>query len=372
MKIVHIVNGNDVGGATTQVSALIKAQKELHTIEMIALDKGKIVEFCHAHKIPVKVVSVTPIDVYQLIMQIRSLSKEGAVIHLHGLKPMFFAGLASLFYKKSTIATIHSDYYFEYNGNKLKSFVALPMIKWSIKRINRFITVSERLIDVITSDGIQRDHCMYIANGLDLSLVKPKGSKEEFLAKYGIDASHVICGIAARIHPVKGIDVLIEVASGFKDEAVEFVIAGMGHPDYMEDLKKRVKEHGMEKQIHFIGFVDSVYDFYQAIDINLLTSYSEGFPYSVMEGGALAKPIVSTAVSGMTILIENNVNGFIVPIGDATAFQKDLRQLVDHAELRRRLGEALKEKVVHQYSNTVMALKYDTVYQQLLRGNNED
>ncbi|MCK8060558.1 MULTISPECIES: glycosyltransferase family 4 protein [unclassified Fusibacter] len=369
MKIIHIVNGNDVGGATTQVSALIKAQKELHTVEVIAFGTGKIVELCGLLSVPVSVYPLTPLAAMRLIREIRTSSRGGAVIHAHGLKAMFFSALASVFHGKlSTVATIHSDYYHEYSGNTLKRMIAIPVIKWSIRRIRRFITVSDRFIEVIYADGIGTDRCTYIPNGIDLSLVKPEKSRETFLNEYDIDTNHTICGIAARIHPVKGIDMLIDIAAKFKGQPVQFVIAGIGHPEYVNTLKERVRNYGMEEQVHFIGFVDTIYDFYQAIDINLLSSYSEGVSYSVMEGGALGRPVVCTAVSGMKTLIEDEVDGLMVPIGDKDAFAMRLKRLVEDINLRERLGQALKSKVNRQFSNKVMALAYDEVYRQLLRG----
>jgi glycosyltransferase involved in cell wall biosynthesis len=366
MKIIHIVNGNDIGGATTQVSALIKAQVTMHQVQVIAFGQGRIVDFCVKNSVAVEVLNFNIKELWRLIKRMHQWDKQSFVMHLHGLKPMLVGALAALKSPIKTVATIHSDYYHEYSGNRLKKGIAVPIIKFSIKHIERFITVSDQFLEVLVNDGINREHCTYIPNGIDLSLIHVSTSPEDFYNKLGLKVNkRIVLGIAARIHPVKGIDVLIDAIHRIGPGKVLLVIAGLGHPDYVAALKEKVSRLGLEDTIVFIGYVENIYDFYNALDINLLTSFSEGVSYSVMEGGALGKPVVCTAVSGMKTLIDPDRDGLMVPIGDAKALADAIVKLVDQSELRGALGLALRNKVHSDYSNLVMAKAYDVVYKQI-------
>lgn len=366
MKIIHIVNGNDVGGATTQVSALIAAQRLVADVSVIAIGSGKIVTWCQASGIAIEVVPVSVMPLFRLWSKLKTLQKQGCLIHVHGLKPMLLAALATKKHQSTVVATIHSDYYQEYGVKTLKGRIAIPIIKWNISRIPFFITVSDKFAKLLLSDGVSAERCLYIPNGLDLSLVAVTETREQFLARYHVPTDQVICGIAARLHPVKGIDVLINAALPFKGQPVQFLIAGTGDQGLIDSYKEQIEKLGLGDQVHLIGFVEKVYDFYNAIDINMLTSHSEGVSYSVMEAGILEKPVVCTAVSGMQTLIDSGVDGLMVPIGDVDAISEALNHLITNEDQRLAMGRALKAKVNNDYSNHVMAKRYMQFYQKCI------
>lgn len=366
MKIIHIVNGNDVGGATTQVSALIAAQRLMAEVRVIAIGTGKIVTWCQESGVAVEVVPLGATALYRLWRNLKALQKQGCIIHVHGLKPMLLAALSIKKHQSTVVATIHSDYYQEYGIKTLKGRIAIPIIKWNISRIPYFITVSDKFAKLLVEDGVSAERCLYIPNGLDISLVAVTETRDAFLTRHHIPLDQVVCGIAARLHPVKGIDVLINAALPFKGQPVQFLIAGTGDEALIDSYKQQIERLGLGEQVHLIGFVEKVYDFYNAIDINMLTSFSEGVSYSVMEAGILEKPVVCTAVSGMQTLIDSGVDGLMVPIGDADAISKALEDLVTDKAQRLQMGHALKMKVNDHYSNHVMAKRYMQFYQKCI------
>jgi len=368
MQIVHIVNGADIGGAMTQVIALSGAQRKSGTVELIAIGPGKVIANGRRLGIPVRECAMRPAALRRLVRTLREKHDQGFVIHVHGLKPMVMAAIAARGKPLHVAATIHSDFRQEYADSRYRSAVALPLIRWAFGRIERFATVSYELLELLREEGVSPDRREHIPNGVDLSLVAPTMSRQEFLRKRCVpDEGQVICGLAARLHPMKGIDLLIEVAHRFKGEPVQFVVAGSGDPTLMADYREHIRVLGLADQVHMVGFVENIYDFYQAIDVNLLTSYSEGVSYSVMEGAALGRPLVCTAVSGMESLVQDEVDGLKVPVGDADAFAAALRRLVDDPALRHTLGGRSREKVINDYSSEVMARRYDDLYRRLLQ-----
>ncbi len=362
MNIVHVVNGNDFGGSMTQIKALITSQVKKHNILLVVISDGPVVNFCKENKIDVTVFEPTFFGVRKTAKFLISISEDTDIFHLHGLKPMYAGAMASKDERVNTVATIHSDFYEEYRGNKLRYHLAINIIKWSVKRIDKFITVSEKLLKLLYDLDVKKENVTFIANGINVDKIEISKTKEEFLKAHGIDYNdELICGIAVRMHPVKNIDMVLKVANRLKDDNILFLIAGVGDEHYMSNLIAKAAELSLKK-LHFIGFVKDIYNFFNAIDINMLTSREEGGPYSLMEAGALGKPLVSTNVGAMKTFIDKGEDGLVVELDDDESYAKEILALYNNADERLRLGKNLQTKIMTKFTNTVMSDNYDSLY----------
>ena len=108
-----------------------------------------------------------------------------------------------------------------------------------------------------------------------------------------MDADSVVVGIAARLNPVKDVATLIRgfAHAAHQEGNLRLVIAGDGQERGM--LENLAKQLGVADKVCFAGWLGDMDLFYQAIDINTLTSVSETFPYALTEGARFALPTVS-------------------------------------------------------------------------------
>lgn len=372
MKILHVVNAHDVGGATTQVSALIQSQKERHDVSVLAFGDGKIIKFLKTIDVPAVTISMRVSGLKKGLKVIKAANREGAVVHAHGLKPMFLCALLGPKRLNHMVATLHSDYHYEYNNKPLKKMMAIPIMKWSLLKMHQIVAVSDDFIRVLVQDGVEANRCLYIPNGLNLDQIHPDKGRAALLKKIGLpDQGEVLLGMASRLHAVKGIEMLIRATYLLKDENIRIFVAGTGEPEQVKSYQNLINDLGLSNRIFLMGFVEDVYNFYNGLDINLLTSVSEGVSYSVMEAGALAKPIVCTAVSGMKLLVEDRIDGLMVPIGDGEQFAKAVKEMVANEPLRKQLGQALQKKVLEAYGHHTMAKRYEHFYQHYRNRNEE-
>ena len=94
-----------------------------------------------------------------------------------------------------------------------------------------------------------------------------------------------------------------------KDPHLKLLIGGDGED--RQKLENMAKDLGLAGKVCFAGWLDDVNSFYNAIDINLLTSISETFPYSLTEGTRMHKATIASKVGGVPVLIDDGVNGLI-------------------------------------------------------------
>jgi glycosyltransferase involved in cell wall biosynthesis len=133
--------------------------------------------------------------------------------------------------------------------------------------------------------------------------------------EFGFEGNVLV--FAGRLGPQKGLDVALEAL--VEVPGVDLVIAGDGPERPM--LERLVAELGLNGSVRFLGSVprQTVLRLFHAADASLLPSRWENFPHTVVESLAVGCPVIATSVGGVPEVVEDGVNGFLVPPGDAMA-----------------------------------------------------
>ena len=168
--------------------------------------------------------------------------------------------------------------------------------------------------------------------------VDPKSSRA--LRDSLLGDGEVLIGSLGRLDPAKGFEFLIQAAAIAVAEApnVRFTIAGDGAQ--RKQLQGLIDSLGLQKHFRLIGFRSDSADFLAALDIYAVSSLWEGLPLALLEAMQLSKPAVATVVGGIPEVIQNSVNGLLVPPRDARKLAAAILELVRDPELRSRLGGA--------------------------------
>ena len=114
-----------------------------------------------------------------------------------------------------------------------------------------------------------------------------------------------------------------------------------------------------------MGEVVSPRNLHQYLDVSVLCSLSEGFPNSLIEAMAAARPVVATPVGGVTDAVTHGVTGILVPVDDLTALVDALRMLEADSLLCTRLGEAGREAVRMKFRQEPVIEKLTALYEML-------
>ena len=93
--------------------------------------------------------------------------------------------------------------------------------------------------------------------------------------------------------------------------------------------------------------------------------YREGVPKSLIETCAVGRPIVTTNSVGCKDVVDDGVNGFLVPVRDSEALAQKLRILIDDKELRVRMGKASREKAEKEFGIEKVVEKHLEIYNNL-------
>lgn len=175
----------------------------------------------------------------------------------------------------------------------------------------------------------------------------------------------LVIGAAGRLSPEKGFGILIEAARRVTRANLDvgFVIFGTG--PLREELARRIDVVGLSDRFLLAGFRDDLDRFIPHLDVLALPSFTEGLPNVALEASAAAVPVVATTVGGIPEVIEEGVNGYLVPSGDATALADRLLDLLRDEELRRAFGARGRQWIREQFTFKAQADGYQRLFAEL-------
>ncbi len=369
MKVLHIIGGGDVGGAKAHVLSLVRELGFNIEVKLISLRPGPFADDARAMGIDVEIVRSHNIfaDIRKVLQIVRSGKYD--IIHSHGAKANMFAAIIKRRAKVVSITTIHSDYRLDYMRSIWKrfSFGVINMI--ALRFLDFFECVSHNFKEILIQRKFDPGRIFVICNGVDFRIPVKTISRKEFIEKYNlpIKEDDIIVGILARMDPVKGLGTLIDAASIVveKNPSVKFIIAGDG-PE-RNKLQKKAKELNLTDNVIFPGWITESWEFLCNFDINVLTSYTEGFPYAILEGTRYAKCTVSSDVGGIADLIESGYNGFLFRAGDYNTLAEYILMLASDENLRKTMGERIQKKAMEFFSLEKMCEIQLEIYNTILK-----
>ncbi len=176
-----------------------------------------------------------------------------------------------------------------------------------------------------------------------------------------------------RLAAVKGLPVLFESLVKIKQTNPDVVLTVVGDGGERQEIEKSAAQMGIADNVDFVGYKSQaeVRQYMQQSDIFVLPSFAEGLPIVLMEALAAGLPVVSTQIAGNSDLVENGINGYLVPPGDSVLMADYIKSLLDDVELRSRLGAAGRQKIEADFDIQKEVLRLYQVIDSALKGEVE-
>jgi len=282
------------------------------------------------------------------------------VIHVHGRLSGF---LSSLIIKnilkadKPLVYTVHDSppwhCFYESTFERIVRYAAYHIMELRTSKIaDAVITVSKMIAKIITTECKVPDHKVYvIPNGVDTSIFRPALKKGDF------------CLFVGQLTRRKGIRYLLH-ALKMLDDSIKCVIVGEG-PD-RKCMEMRAKKIGLNN-VKFLGAVsnEKLIELYSKAAVFVFPSLSEGLPLSIIEAMSCGCPVIAFDVGGISEVIKNGYNGFLIKPKDTKALANYLKLLMFDDDLRRNMSINARRRA-QQYDWKIIATKILGVYDRIL------
>jgi glycosyltransferase involved in cell wall biosynthesis len=306
---------------------------------------------------------------YKLYKLIKSEKPD--IVHTHTAKAGTLGRIAAWLADVPVILhTFHGHVLAGYFG-KLKTLVFILIEKILARISTRIITLSNELKKELIEIGIAREKKFeVIPLGLELRPFMEGGFFGEFKKELELSEDTVLIGIVGRLVPIKGHKYFLEAAkiinqgSGVRGQELRFVIIGDG--ELRKELEDYTKKLGIANDVVFTGFRRDLPKIYSDLDIVVLSSINEGTPVSIIEAMASGKPVIATNVGGVSSLVENNINGFLINPQDVQALSDAIIKLLNDSDLRQKMGREGRSSVFPRYDISQLVKRVDLLYTQMI------
>ncbi len=164
-----------------------------------------------------------------------------------------------------------------------------------------------------------------------------------------------------RVDKVKQLARLVQIAAQVRQAFPQLRVVIVGNGTEMENVRRATREHGLEKNIEFVGFQANVGTWLAQSKIFCLTSQFEGLPIAALEAMAYGLPIVTFAYDGAEELVQHGETGLLC--ANEQEFSEALVTLLADDELRERMGNRAREFVQHEHGEHVLAQYVDLIFE---------
>jgi glycosyltransferase involved in cell wall biosynthesis len=263
---------------------------------------------------------------------------------------------------KKIVNTIHGIH-FSYLDNRppiAKRILRNAVEKMICRASSNICAVSENVRRHIVQDvGLSDGNISVIYNGISAGGID--NGREEPIAERR-SPEFVVCW-AGRLATVKSLPNLLQAVAILKSRNVNISVNLVGDGPERESLVKEMNSLGIEDRIRFIGYTPDVRPYLSAADVFVLPSQYEGFSMALLEAMSAGLPVVASNVGGNPEIVVDGATGLLVKSGDSLGLAESLLTLYRDHDLKTRMGQEGKRRVMQEFSTARMISEYVRVYQ---------
>jgi glycosyltransferase involved in cell wall biosynthesis len=235
-----------------------------------------------------------------------------------------------------------------------------------LPRYERVICVSADLFDECVANHVRPEACVLLENAIDTEEYARRLLVAEAKARLGFPAECFLLGGVGRLEAEKAFDHLLRATRGLVDRGIDARAVIVGEGSDRGRLEALVAEFGLGNRVSLPGWRTDVRDYFEAMDLFVLSSLREGLPNVLLEAMAQEVPCVATRIAGIPRLIQDGRNGRLVPPDDPAALTAAVVELARDQDRRDEFRKAGRRTIETRYSFPVRMKRLAAIYDELL------
>lgn len=319
MKVLHVINNLDGGGAERLLSQLLPMlHKDGCEVQLLLLYRSQ-------HATPFyQTIESAGIRIHRLNYSVGSIllpawavyrfvrNHHFDAIHFHLFPGLYIAGMLAQLNRTPVLYTEHGT------DNRRQRFAILRLIdRWTYNSLNKVVAISDEVHDALIRKGCKPSAIITIKNGIKI----PQG----IVAKTN---SPKVLGMAGRFEYPKDQATVIRALALLK-QPVKLLLAGTG--SQLETYRKLAESLGIQDKVTFVGFVNDIHSFYNELDIHIFSSAHEGFGLTAAESMAAALPNIVSDIPALKSVVGNS--GLVFSSGNHVDLAHKIDYLLNDEEL---------------------------------------
>lgn len=367
VHVLQIIDGLNVGGAEMLLRELAPGlQQRGYRVSVAYSTQGPLAADLRAMGLAVtRLPRLARVDPVLLASMVRLMRRDPPhIVHTHLFKSDFngrpAARLAGV---PVVISTLHNS------DPWARKPVLGALYAANARLADRLIAVSNEVRQYyLEHTGLQPERILTIDNGVDTRRFQDQDAAGlQIRAELGLEPQALVFGVIGRLKPQKDHDNFLKAAAHIYHRLPQarFLIVGDG--PLRAELEAQARQLGLERAVIFTGLRSDIPALLSAMDVLVFSSRWEGLPVTLLEGMAAARPVAATAVDGIRTVSIAEETAVLVPPADPAALAQACIRLGSDSQLRRRMGQAGRARVVERYSIDAMIDRITDLYTGLLQ-----
>lgn len=335
--------------------ALIKELLDQGNEVYISLPKGMLVEKmeemgCHFIETPVDRRGINPATDFKLMLRyFKMIGKvKPDLVITYTIKPNIYGGIVARFKKVPYAINITGLGTAFQNDNMIKKLVVF-LYKLACKKAKVIFFENAENKNVFLENQIIKESkaCLLPGAGIDL--------KEYPMTPYPEESRNIRFLFIGRVMKEKGVEELFKAAKNIKKIYPEasFDIVGPMEDDYKDRIHSLVR-NGI---IYYYGFQEDVKPFIKKCDCFVLPSYHEGMANTLLECGAMGRPLITSRIHGCMEAVREGENGYLVDVKDARGLEDKIKDFIELSyEEKKKMGEMSRKVMVEGFDKKDVVL----------------
>lgn len=366
MKVLHVISGGETGGSRKHVITLLE-QFPKEDVCLLVFQDGPFAQEAIAKGITVEIIQQSSRYDLRILQKLKKFIQDNQfdIVHSHGPRANLFMSFIKGSISSVWVTTIHSDPKLDFMKGGLKGRVFTALNLHALKKIDFFFAVSERFKENLVEMGIPADKIGTIYNGI--TFTPPLARDGALQQELELSDEDFVLTMVARLHPIKGHDVVLKALKQCNDAQIHLVLVGDG--PIKAEIEEMVKQLQLENNVHFLGFRQDIDHIYSNSHVGLLASHSESFPLALLEATNQKLPLITTDVGGVKQLVRSEEFGWVVPVNDSESYAGAILEAYDcyKKDILQEKGEALYSYASTNYSLSSLAHNIEEMYKQVLK-----
>jgi glycosyltransferase involved in cell wall biosynthesis len=385
VKVLRVIARLNMGGPALHVAYLTAGLQERGydtTLAAGSLARGEDSMAFVADELGVEIVridelgrEISPLrDLVATIRLARLIRRERPqILHTHTAKAGTVGRVAALLAGSRrppiVVHTFHGHVLRGYFG-PVRSFFFRVLERRLASITTALVAVSPQVRDDLVALRVApRERFVVIRLGIELEqrVAPEQDGRLESRRYLGIPADRFAVGWIGRMTAVKRTDDVLVAFKRLRDNGIDACLCMVGDGPDRTQLERRAHELGVVRDTLFLGYQEDVAPYYAAFDALVLPSGNEGTPVSAIEALAAGRPVVATRVGGVPDVVRDGEDGFLVETGATDDLADRLERLARDPELRERMGEQGRARVLPRYAVHRLVDDVDRLYRSLLQ-----
>ena len=282
------------------------------------------------------------------------------VWHAHDYKSNLLGLVLRRQWPMKLVTTVHG-----WTWHTFRTRLYYHLDNWCLKRYDQVIAVSPKLFDHCLMRGVRHERLSHVANGVDTGEYTRRQTIEQARAALGIGPDRFVIGVVGRLSVEKGADRAVAAIAALRKGYANVQLHLIGDGPAHGELAALAAAQGVDDAVRFWGWQGDARSYYEAMDMLLLPSRTEGLPNAVLEAMSMQVPVAATNVGGVRDLLEAGRCGVILN-DDVSTWPGHIAPLIVSEDRRREMARRARQRIEEHFTFDARMKKVFTVYERVL------